>query len=192
MGLLVQNDKPHNPMKFPYRPEILRVSAILSNQGFNELDGCDIEARVARLLPVLLAGVVFHKSTLVISRVLWQRLSGAPRMAMELQLVLIHIDSFANQDKLRGRPSCEHINEQLHILIEADLRPSVDDLRLRQAQEIIEELLKPVDESEDYIKRQQLRELAMLNSNFKEESLGPSDNVSPFNTSGMKHPKTGG
>ena len=47
------------------------------------------------------------------------------------------------------------------------------------------------DESEDYIKRQQLRELAMLNSNFREESPGPSGSVSPFNSSGMKRAKTG-
>ncbi|PWA97446.1 hypothetical protein CTI12_AA029360 [Artemisia annua] len=92
------------------------------------------------------------------------------------------------EDKLRGRPGYEHLNEQLHILIEADLPTSVVGLRLRQAQEIIEELVKPV--SEDYIKRQQLRELAMLNSNFREESPDPSGSVSPFNTSGMKRPKT--
>lgn len=47
------------------------------------------------------------------------------------------------------------------------------------------------DESQDFIKRQQLRELAMLNSNFREESPGPSGSVSPFNSSGMKRPKTG-
>lgn len=48
------------------------------------------------------------------------------------------------------------------------------------------------DESQDYIKRQQLRELAMLNSNFREDSPGPSGSVSPFNTSsGMKRAKTG-
>ncbi|GJR88384.1 KH domain-containing protein, partial [Tanacetum coccineum] len=80
----------------------------------------------------------------------------------------------ATTDKLRGRPGYDHLNEQLHILIETDLPPSVVDLRPRQAQEIIEELLKPVDESKDYIKQQQLRELAMLNSNFREESPGPS------------------
>ncbi|KAI8557272.1 hypothetical protein RHMOL_Rhmol05G0323000 [Rhododendron molle] len=95
------------------------------------------------------------------------------------------------EEKLRGRPGYEHLNEQLHILIEADLPANVIDLRLRQAQEIIEELLKPVDESQDFIKRQQLRELAMLNSNFREESPGPSGSVSPFNTSGMKRAKTG-
>jgi len=45
---------------------------------------------------------------------------------------------------LRGRPGYEHLNEPLHILIEADLPANVVDMRLRQAQEIIEELLKPV------------------------------------------------
>ncbi|KAG9137923.1 hypothetical protein Leryth_023665 [Lithospermum erythrorhizon] len=96
------------------------------------------------------------------------------------------------EEKLRGRPGYEHLNEPLHILIEADLPASVVDIRLRQAQEIIEELLKPVqDESQDFIKRQQLRELALLNSNFREDSPGPSGSVSPFNTSGMKRAKTG-
>ncbi|KAL6508112.1 hypothetical protein OROGR_024307 [Orobanche gracilis] len=94
------------------------------------------------------------------------------------------------EEKLRGRPGYEHLNEQLHILIEADLPANIVDIRLRQAQEIIEELLKPVDESQDYIKRQQLRELAMLNSNFREESPGPSGSLSPFNSSGMKRAKT--
>ncbi|CAL2268755.1 unnamed protein product [Prunus armeniaca] len=48
------------------------------------------------------------------------------------------------EEKLRGRPGYEHLNEPLHILIEADLPANVVDIRLRQAQEIIEELLKPV------------------------------------------------
>ncbi|VFQ91034.1 unnamed protein product [Cuscuta campestris] len=95
------------------------------------------------------------------------------------------------EEKLRGRPGYEHLNEPLHILIEADLPANIIDIRLRQAQEIIAELLKPVDESQDYIKRQQLRELALLNSNSREGSPGPSGSVSPFNNSGMKRPKTG-
>ncbi|KAK9067764.1 hypothetical protein SSX86_011875 [Deinandra increscens subsp. villosa] len=95
------------------------------------------------------------------------------------------------EEKLRGRPGYEHLNEPLHILIEADLPANIVDIKLRQAHEIIQELLKPVDESEDYIKRQQLRELAMLNSSFREESPGPSGVLSPFNTSSMKRAKTG-
>ncbi|XP_010558412.1 PREDICTED: KH domain-containing protein At3g08620-like [Tarenaya hassleriana] len=95
------------------------------------------------------------------------------------------------EEKLRGKPGYEHLNEQLHILIEAVLPASIVDIKLRQAQEIIEELLKPVDESQDYIKRQQLRELALLNSNLREDSPGPSGSVSPFNSNAMKRPKTG-
>jgi len=45
---------------------------------------------------------------------------------------------------LRGRPGYEHLNEPLHVLIEAELPVNVVDIRLRQAQEIIEELLKPM------------------------------------------------
>jgi hypothetical protein len=48
------------------------------------------------------------------------------------------------EESLRGRPGYEHLSEQLHILIEAELHANVIDARLRQAQEIIEELLKPV------------------------------------------------
>ncbi|WMV51723.1 hypothetical protein MTR67_045108 [Solanum verrucosum] len=95
------------------------------------------------------------------------------------------------EENLRGIPGYEHLNEPLHILIEAELPANIVDIRLRRAQEIIEELLKPVDESQDYIKRQQLHELAMLNSNLREESPGPSGSVSPFNSGGLKRPKTG-
>ncbi|KAJ6349100.1 hypothetical protein OIU77_006651 [Salix suchowensis] len=95
------------------------------------------------------------------------------------------------EESLRGRPGYEHLSEQLHILIEAELPANVIDTRLRQAQEIIEELLKPVDETQDNYKRQQLRELAMLNLSYREESPGPSGSVSPFTSSGMKRVKTG-
>ncbi|KAE8653803.1 KH domain-containing protein [Hibiscus syriacus] len=112
------------------------------------------------------------------------------------------------EEKLRGRPGYVHLNDPLHILIEADLPANVVDIRLRQVQEIVEELLKPVvctaisipfsrkfishrKSLQDFIKRQQLRELARLNSNFREESPGPSGSVYPFNSSGMKRRKTG-
>jgi protein quaking len=48
------------------------------------------------------------------------------------------------EEKLKGKPGYEHLNEPLHILIEAELPANVIDARLRQAQEVMEELLKPV------------------------------------------------
>ncbi|KAK7305567.1 hypothetical protein VNO77_43473 [Canavalia gladiata] len=100
------------------------------------------------------------------------------------------IKDLDKEELLRGRPGYEHLNDPLHILIEAELPASVVDVRLRQAQEIIQELLKPVDESQDFYKRQQLRELAMLNSNFREESPQLSGSVSPFTSNEIKRAKT--
>lgn len=78
------------------------------------------------------------------------------------------------EERLRGRPGKEHLNEPLHIVIEAESPASIVDAQLRQAQEIIEELLKPLESSRDAYKRQQLRELAMLNSLFRDDSSQPS------------------
>ncbi|RWW27648.1 hypothetical protein GW17_00007911 [Ensete ventricosum] len=47
------------------------------------------------------------------------------------------------------------------------------------------------DESVDYYKKQQLRELAILNGTLREESPQLSPSLSPFNSTGMKRAKTG-
>jgi protein quaking len=219
--------------------EIVRVSGMMPNQGFNELE------RLRHRSPSPMASSNFIPN---VARAGWnsglppERLSGLSGMNMDWQgapaspssytvkkilRLEIPVDTYPDfnfvgrllgprgnslkrveattgcrvfirgkgsikdpdkEEKLRGRQGYEHLNERLHILIEADLPATVVDVRLRQAQEIIQDLLKPVDESHDFIKRQQLRELAMINSSFKEESPGPSG--SPFNTSGMKRAKT--
>lgn len=48
------------------------------------------------------------------------------------------------EDSLRGRPGYEHLNDPLHVLIEAEFPLNIVDARLRQAKDIVEELLKPV------------------------------------------------
>lgn len=92
------------------------------------------------------------------------------------------------EEKLKGKPGYEHLNDPLHVLIEAELPANIIDARLRQAQEIMEELLRPVDESQDFYKRQQLRELAVLNSTLREDSPHPGS-ISPFSNGGMKRAK---
>ncbi|MCL7025605.1 hypothetical protein MKW94_001135, partial [Papaver nudicaule] len=88
------------------------------------------------------------------------------------------IKDLGKEDKLCGRPGYEHLNDPLHILVKAELPANIIDTRLRQAQEIIEELLKQV--------------LALINSNFREKiPRPPSGSVSPFGSSGMKRAKTG-
>ncbi|KAK6163889.1 hypothetical protein DH2020_000753 [Rehmannia glutinosa] len=102
------------------------------------------------------------------------------------------IKNVNKEESLRGKPGYEHLNEPLHILIEVEateVPAHLVDVRLKQAKEIIEELLKPVDESQDLYKRQQLRELVMLN-NIREKSPQPGGIVSPFTFGGIKRPKT--
>ncbi|KAJ8618671.1 hypothetical protein MRB53_014857 [Persea americana] len=98
----------------------------------------------------------------------------------------------AKEENLRDKPGYEHLNEPLHVLVEAELPADIINSRLNQAVAIIEDLLKPVEESFDYYKQQQLRELAMLNGTLREESPHMSPSVpSPFNSNGMKRAKTG-
>ncbi|CAL5422903.1 unnamed protein product [Camellia sinensis] len=178
--------------------EILRVSGMMPNQGFGELD------RLRHRSPSPMASSNLMSNVPGSRLGGWngipqERLSGPPGMTMDWQGSLaaspssytvkrilrleIPVDTFPNfnfvgrllgprgnslkrveattgcrvyirgkgsikdpdkEDKLRGRPGYEHLNEPLHILIEADLPAHIVDIRLRQAQEIIEELLKPV------------------------------------------------
>ncbi|XP_057486028.1 KH domain-containing protein At5g56140 isoform X3 [Actinidia eriantha] len=99
----------------------------------------------------------------------------------------------AKEEMMRGKPGYEHLNEPLHILVEAELPVEIVDARLMQAREILEDLLKPVDESHDFYKKHQLRELAMLNGTLRDEGSQMSGSVSPFHNSlGMKRAKTRG
>ncbi|KAM0943031.1 putative STAR protein, homodimerization region [Dioscorea sansibarensis] len=96
------------------------------------------------------------------------------------------------EEMMRGKPGYEHLNEPLHILVEAELPVEIVDAHLAQARNILEDLLKPVDESQDFFKKQQLRELAMLNGTLREEGSHMSGSVSPYNSLGMKRAKTRG
>ncbi|MFQ6648864.1 hypothetical protein Gotur_020859 [Gossypium turneri] len=95
------------------------------------------------------------------------------------------------EEKLKDKPGFEHLNEPLHVLVEAELPEDVINSRLDYAVAILENLLKPVDESLDNYKKQQLRELALLNGTLREESPSMSPSMSPFNGTGMKRAKTG-
>ncbi|XP_071725725.1 KH domain-containing protein At5g56140 [Rutidosis leptorrhynchoides] len=98
------------------------------------------------------------------------------------------------EEMMRGKPGFEHLNEPLHILVEAELPVDIIDARLMQAREILEDLLRPVEETHDFYKKQQLRELAMLNGTLHDETGQMSGSVSPFNNNslGMKRAKTRG
>ncbi|XP_027330983.1 KH domain-containing protein At3g08620-like isoform X5 [Abrus precatorius] len=184
--------------------EILRVSGkngLMQNQGFSDFDRVQFGSPKPSIMPSLDTTPNFtgwnnlsHEFNFV-GRLLGPRGNSLKRVEATTgcRVYIRGTGSIKDPDKeelLRGRPGYEHLNEPLHVLIEAELPVNVVDIRLRQAQEIIEELLKPVDESQDFYKRQQLRELAMLNSNFREESPQLSGSLSPFTSNEIKRAKT--
>ncbi|KAF3514919.1 hypothetical protein F2Q69_00001182 [Brassica cretica] len=94
------------------------------------------------------------------------------------------------EEMMRGKPGFEHLSEPLHILVEAELPIEIVDARLMQAREVLDELLTPMEETHDFYKKQQLRELALLNGTLREEGSPMSGSVSPYNSLGMKRAKT--
>lgn len=96
----------------------------------------------------------------------------------------------ARENFMRGRPGYEHLDEPLHLVIKAELPAEIIDARLMQTQEILDDMLKPVDETMDFFKTQQLRELAMINGTLIDDGSQNSGSVSPFRGDlGMKRAK---
>ncbi|RAL44920.1 hypothetical protein DM860_003679 [Cuscuta australis] len=99
------------------------------------------------------------------------------------------------EEKLKDKPGYEHLKEPLHIVLEAEFPEDILNDRVDYAVKILEDLLKPVDEPMDHYKKQQLRELALLNGTLREESLsmspGMSPGMSPFKDIALKRAKTG-
>ncbi|TYJ03720.1 hypothetical protein E1A91_A12G047000v1 [Gossypium mustelinum] len=127
----------------------------------------------------------------------WPGLPRAPTTPIVKRVVRLDVpvDKYPNEEKLKDKPGYEHLNEPLHVLVEAEFPEDMVNSRLEYAVAILENLLKPVDESLDSYKKQQLRELALLNGTLREESpsMSPSmsPGMSPFNSTGMKRAKTG-
>lgn len=100
------------------------------------------------------------------------------------------IKDTAKEEKMRDKTGFEHLNEPLHVLVEAELPAGVVDAQINQACEILEGLLKP-EENFDVVKREQLRELAILNGTLREDNPSFIRGTSPFTGNpGMKRAKT--
>jgi hypothetical protein len=72
------------------------------------------------------------------------------------------------ESEVRGKPGWEHVfSEPLHVILEAEIEESQADYALERAKELVELLLIPVPEDRDTLKREQLRELAILNGTLR-------------------------
>ncbi|CAF4255498.1 unnamed protein product, partial [Rotaria socialis] len=75
------------------------------------------------------------------------------------------------ENENRGKPNWEHLNEDLHVLIQCEDYENRALAKLEQAKDEISKLLKPTAEGEDYLKKKQLTELAIINGTYREPNL---------------------
>ncbi|CEF64696.1 Protein quaking [Strongyloides ratti] len=84
-----------------------------------------------------------------------------------------------------GKPNWEHLEEELHVLIQCEDTPNRAKIKIKNAIKQIEKLLIPAPEGSDELKRKQLMELAIINGTYRPSlsyklSVSNSNNLSPF------------
>lgn len=73
------------------------------------------------------------------------------------------------EEEKRGQPNYEHLEEELHVLISVEDTEDRAQVRLAKAVERVKDLLQPVDEGEDELKKKQLKDLALMNGTLREQ-----------------------
>jgi len=71
------------------------------------------------------------------------------------------------EEQMKGKAKWEHLNEDLHVLINVEDSKNRAQLKMKRAVEEIKKLLVPSLEGEDELKKRQLMELALLNGTYK-------------------------
>uniref|UniRef100_A0A1I7RIE9 KH domain-containing protein n=1 Tax=Bursaphelenchus xylophilus TaxID=6326 RepID=A0A1I7RIE9_BURXY len=71
------------------------------------------------------------------------------------------------EEQNKGKPNWEHLNEELHVLIQCEDTPNRIAAKMARAKEEVNKLLVPSPEGEDELKKKQLMELAILNGTFR-------------------------
>ncbi|VDK47340.1 unnamed protein product [Anisakis simplex] len=81
------------------------------------------------------------------------------------------------EEQNRGKPNWEHLNEDLHVVVQCEDTPNRVHMKLKTGVEQIKKLLVPSPEDTDDLKRKQLMELAIINGTYKPASKCASQGV---------------
>uniref|UniRef100_A0A915D6U1 K Homology domain-containing protein n=1 Tax=Ditylenchus dipsaci TaxID=166011 RepID=A0A915D6U1_9BILA len=71
------------------------------------------------------------------------------------------------EDMNRGKANWEHLQEELHVLIQCEDTPNRAEVKIARAIEEVKKLLVPSPEGEDELKKKQLMELAIINGTYR-------------------------
>uniref|UniRef100_A0A6G1SF37 Protein held out wings n=1 Tax=Aceria tosichella TaxID=561515 RepID=A0A6G1SF37_9ACAR len=74
------------------------------------------------------------------------------------------------EEQNRGKTNWEHLNDDLHVLITVEDTPNRAKLKLERAIEEVKQLLVPIVDGEDELKKRQLMELAIINGTYRDSN----------------------
>ncbi|KHN79879.1 Female germline-specific tumor suppressor gld-1 [Toxocara canis] len=74
---------------------------------------------------------------------------------------------FNQEEQNRGKPNWEHLDDDLHVLIQCEDTPNRVYMKLKIGVEQIKKLLVPTQEGLDDLKRKQLIKLAIMNGTYR-------------------------
>ncbi|CAK5092144.1 unnamed protein product [Meloidogyne enterolobii] len=85
----------------------------------------------------------------------------------------------ANEEANRGKPNWEHLEDNLHILIQCEDTEKRARSKLEKAVGRVKKLLVPTNNGIDELKRKQLMELSIINGTYR-SAIGPKNSPSLF------------
>uniref|UniRef100_A0A915IKP2 K Homology domain-containing protein n=1 Tax=Romanomermis culicivorax TaxID=13658 RepID=A0A915IKP2_ROMCU len=80
----------------------------------------------------------------------------------------------------RNKPNWEHLNDDLHVLVQCEDAENRAKVKLQHAIDEIKRLLVPAAEGEDELKRKQLMELAIINGTYRPANQSKISLRKPF------------
>ncbi|KAH7726679.1 alternative splicing defective protein 2 [Aphelenchoides avenae] len=102
-----------------------------------------------------------------------------------------HFTHALQEDNNRGRANWEHLEDELHVLIQCEDTPNRAQIKMKNAIEKVKKLLVPAPDGTDELKRKQLMELAIINGTYRpphdklsSTSVAPSRLSSSASTTG--------
>uniref|UniRef100_A0A0N5C927 KH domain-containing protein n=1 Tax=Strongyloides papillosus TaxID=174720 RepID=A0A0N5C927_STREA len=85
-----------------------------------------------------------------------------------------------------GKPNWEHLDEDLHVLIQCEDTPNRAKIKIKHAIKQVEKLILPLPEGSDELKRKQLVELSIINGTYRppprrKNLISPTNILPSFN-----------
>uniref|UniRef100_A0A914BXK3 K Homology domain-containing protein n=1 Tax=Acrobeloides nanus TaxID=290746 RepID=A0A914BXK3_9BILA len=154
--------------------EISRVRAALFQTHFKkeELDLPEPEGDVTVMQEKVYVPAKEHLEYNFVGRILGPRGMTAKQLELDTECKIMirgrgSLRDRKKEELMRGKPTWEHLDDDLHVLIQCEDTPNRAKVKLENAVKQVKKLLVPTAEGMDELKRKQLMELAIINGTYR-------------------------